>query len=53
MQLTNRKLRKSKVNALFYVYGLSLLQSFLKQHIITEELSDDSAGFMCSDALKI
>jgi len=38
---------------LFYVYCLWSLQSLLKQYIITEELSDNSAVFMCSDTLKI
>jgi len=53
MQLTSRNLRKNKVNALFYVYVLWSLQSLLKHYVIIEELSDDSAVFMCSDTLKI
>jgi hypothetical protein len=53
MQLTNRNLRKNKVNALFYVCGLWSLQSLVKQYIIIEELSDDFSVFICSDTLKI
>ena len=53
MQLTSRNLRKNKVNALRYVCVLWSLQSLLKHYIIIEELSDDSAVFMCSDTLKI
>jgi len=53
MQLTNRNLRKNKVNASFYVCCLLSLQSLLKQYVITEELSDVPAVFMCSYTLKI